>query len=195
MILGAFMVPHPPLIIPEIGKGKEQKIQNTIDSYHEAGLKIGQLKPETIILLSPHQMMYADYFHISPGRRAEGDFSQFGAGRVKLEVSYDMDFVENLCEMADAADLPAGILGERNKQLDHGTMVPLYFVNQYWKEYHLVRVGLSGLSLTAHYKLGQLIQKTANELKKKGGDHCQRRSIPQTERGWSLWMPEGRAGI
>ena len=30
MILGAFMVPHPPLIIPEIGKGKEQKIQNTI---------------------------------------------------------------------------------------------------------------------------------------------------------------------
>lgn len=166
MILGAFMVPHPPLIIPEIGKGKEQKIQNTIDSYHEVGLKIGQLKPETIILLSPHQMMYADYFHISPGRRAEGDFSQFGAGRVKLEVSYDMDFVENLCEMADAADLSAGILGERNKQLDHGTMVPLYFVNQYWKEYHLVRVGLSGLSLTAHYKLGQLIQKTANELKK-----------------------------
>lgn len=166
MISGAFMVPHPPLIIPEIGRGEERKIQNTIDAYHEAGLKIGQLRPETIILLSPHQVMYADYFHISPGRRAEGDFGQFGAGRVKLEVSYDMDFVESLCEMADAADLPAGILGERDRQLDHGTMVPLYFVNQYWKEYRLVRVGLSGLSLTDHYKLGQLIQKTAKVLER-----------------------------
>ena len=37
MITGAFMVPHPPLIIPEIGRGEEKKIQNTIDAYHEIG--------------------------------------------------------------------------------------------------------------------------------------------------------------
>lgn len=161
MISGAFMVPHPPLIIPEIGRGEEQKIQNTIEAYHEVGRKIGQLRPQTIILLSPHQVMYADYFHISPGKWAEGDFGQFGAGRVKFKVSYDLDFTENLCALADAAGLPAGTLGERDRQLDHGTMVPLYFVNKYWKEYRLVRVGLSGLSLTAHYELGQLIRKTA----------------------------------
>lgn len=161
MISGAFMVPHPPLIIPEIGRGEEQKIQNTIEAYHEVGRKIGQLRPQTIILLSPHQVMYADYFHISPGKWAEGDFGQFGAGRVKFKASYDSDFTENLCALADAAGLPAGTLGERNRQLDHGTMVPLYFVNKYWKEYRLVRVGLSGLSLTAHYELGQFIRKTA----------------------------------
>lgn len=166
MISGAFMVPHPPLIIPEIGRGEEQKIQNTIDAYHEAGRKIGQLRPQTIILLSPHQVMYADYFHISPGKCAEGDFGQFGAGRVKFKVSYDSDFTENLCALADAAGLPAGTLGERDRQLDHGTMVPLYFVNKYWKEYRLVRVGLSGLSLMAHYELGQLIRKTAEVLDK-----------------------------
>lgn len=166
MISGAFMVPHPPLIIPEIGRGEEQKIQNTIDAYHEAGRKIGQLRPRTIILLSPHQVMYADYFHISPGKWAAGDFGQFGAGKVKFKVSYDSDFTENLCALADAAGLPAGTLGERDRQLDHGTMVPLYFVNKYWKEYRLVRVGLSGLSLTAHYELGQLIRKTVEILDK-----------------------------
>lgn len=166
MILGAFMVPHPPLIIPEVGRGKERKIQDTIDAYHEVGIKIGQLKPETIILISPHQVMYADYFHISPGRQAEGDFKQFGAYEVKMEVSYDTDFVENLCRMAEASGLQAGILGERDKQLDHGTLVPLYFINKYWKEYDLVRVGLSGLSLTAHYELGQLIGETAKMLGK-----------------------------
>ena len=67
MIAGAFMVPHPPLIIPDIGKGEERRIQNTMDAYHEAGKSIGALRPETLIVISPHQVMYADYFHISPG--------------------------------------------------------------------------------------------------------------------------------
>ena len=26
-ILGAFIVPHPPIIIPEIGRGEEKKVQ------------------------------------------------------------------------------------------------------------------------------------------------------------------------
>ena len=70
MITGAFMVPHPPLIIPDIGRGEERAVQNTIDAYHEAGRQIAGLKPETIVLISPHQIMYADYFHISPGKGA-----------------------------------------------------------------------------------------------------------------------------
>ena len=32
----AIMVPHPPLIIPEVGRGQELQIQSTIDAYHEA---------------------------------------------------------------------------------------------------------------------------------------------------------------
>lgn len=164
MITGAFMVPHPPLIIPEIGRGEEMRIQNTIDAYHEAGRRIAGLKPETIVLISPHQIMYADYFHISPGKSAEGDFGQFGAGKIKMKAAYDIEFVENLAKLAEAGNLPAGTAGERDKRLDHGTMVPLYFVNQYWKDYLLVRIGLSGLSLTDHYALGQRISETARIL-------------------------------
>lgn len=164
MITGAFMVPHPPLIIPDIGRGEERAIQNTIDAYHEAGRQIAGLKPETIVLISPHQIMYADYFHISPGKGARGDFGQFRAGQVKIEAAYDVEFTETLSKLAEAGNLPAGTAGERDKRLDHGTMVPLYFVNQYWKDYKLVRVGLSGLSLTDHYVLGQRIKETAEVL-------------------------------
>ena len=92
-ILAGFMLPHPPLIIPDIGRGKEQEIQNTIDAYHKAAQELAALRPETILLLSPHQTMYADYFHISPGRSARGDFGQFGAKAVCMEVSYDTEFV------------------------------------------------------------------------------------------------------
>lgn len=164
MIKGAFMVPHPPLIVPEIGRGEERKIQDTVDAYHETARRIALLQPETIVLISPHQTMYADYFHISPGDSAGGDFGQFRAGQVKMEVDYDTEFVENLCKLAEAGDIPAGTAGERDRRLDHGTMVPLYFVNQYWKEYKLVRIGLSGLSLAVHYELGRRIRETAEVL-------------------------------
>ena len=46
----------------------------------------------------------------------------------------------------------------------HEALEPLYFVNQYWKDYQLVRVGLSGLPLTDHYELGRRIRETAEVL-------------------------------
>ncbi len=167
MIIGAFMVPHPPLIIPDIGRGEEQKIGRTVEAYQEVGRRIADMRPETIILISPHQKMYADYFHISPGAGANGDFGQFGAGRVRIEAVYDAEFRENLCKIAEAGELPAGIAGERDKRLDHGTMVPLYFINQYWSGYRLVRIGLSGLPFSVHYELGQRIRETAQVLNRR----------------------------
>ena len=166
-IAGAYMVPHPPLIIPEIGKGREREIQKTVDGYREVANRIGQLRPETIVLISPHQTMYRDYFHISPGDRAYGDFGQFGAGWVRMEVTYDTAFVGHICRLADAYDLSAGMEGERSRELDHGTMVPLWFVNQEWKKYKLVRIGLSGLPLQQHFALGRIVRETADALERK----------------------------
>lgn len=165
-ITAAFMVPHPPLIVPEVGRGQERVIQNTIDAYHAVAKRIGELKPDTIVLISPHQTMYADYFHIAPGSQAEGDFGRFGAQQVKIKAAYDTEFVQELCQRAGDAGLRAGTDGEIDRRLDHGTMVPLYFVHQYWKEYQLVSIGLSGFALSKHYELGQCIQQTAKALGK-----------------------------
>jgi aromatic ring-opening dioxygenase LigB subunit len=48
-LLGAFIVPHPPIIIPEIGKGQEKKVSATVNSYREAARRIAALRPDTII--------------------------------------------------------------------------------------------------------------------------------------------------
>ena len=160
------MVPHPPLIVPEIGHGEERKIQATIDAYHRAAQKIAKWKPDTVVVISPHSVMYADYFHISPGNGAKGSFARFRAPQVKFQADYDTEFVQMLCQEAEARDIPAGTLGERDKSLDHGTMVPLYFLDQYDTDYKLVRIGLSGLPLTKHYELGQCIKKAAEFLER-----------------------------
>ena len=163
-VVGAIVVPHPPILLPEVGRGEEKKISATDAAYRKAAALVKELDPETIVLLSPHSVMYADYFHISPGRAAKGDMRQFHAPQVKIRAEYDSDFSEALAKAASAEGFPAGTLGERNAELDHGTVIPLYYVNQFLTDYRLVRIGLSGLPLTDHYHLGQLIRQTAEKL-------------------------------
>lgn len=159
-ITHAYAVPHPPIIIPEIGRGEEEKINNTIKSYKTIADEIIKINPETIIISTPHSIIYSDYFHISPGSEARGNFSQFGHPEVKIEVKYDVEFIEGLSRLTDKA----GTLGERNKSLDHGTMIPLYFIGDRLLETKIVRIGLSGYSLWEHYRMGMLIKQISEEL-------------------------------
>ena len=169
-ILGAVAVPHPPIILPEIGRGEEEKISATTAAYKEISRRIVELQPETIIITSPHSIMYSDYFHISPGEAAVGNMAQFRAPQVALAINYDTDFVRKLSADSMAAKMPAGTLGERNPSLDHGTMIPLRFLQQAGLDFNhvkFVRIGLSGMSAAIHYKFGQMISKIADELGRK----------------------------
>lgn len=160
-ILAAFMVPHPPMIVPAIGRGSEKQVETTVQAYQQVAREIAALKPDTIVITSPHALMYADYFHISPGKGAKGSFSRFDAPGMRFAEQYDTALVKRICELADAQDFPAGLLGEKDASLDHGTMVPLWFIRNRYKEGKIVRIGLSGLPLIDHYRLGQLIRQAA----------------------------------
>jgi aromatic ring-opening dioxygenase LigB subunit len=98
-ILAAFMVPHPPLIIPDVGKGGEEQIRATIDAYENIASQIAELRPETIIITSPHAVMYADYFHISDGKGATGSFSRFGAYSTFPSTSIEYITIALLCNL------------------------------------------------------------------------------------------------
>ena len=163
-IIAAYMVPHPPMIIPQIGRGREEQIQETIDAYRSVAREIASLEPETIIISSPHSVMYSDYFHISPGKNAKGDFSIFHARDVRFQENYDEELVSRICFLSDSENFPAGTLGERDRTLDHGTMISLYFIRQCYSDFHLVRLGLSGLPLAAHYAFGRIIQQAVEDL-------------------------------
>ena len=166
-VLAAFMVPHPPLIVPDIGKGSEKKVQKTIDSYERVAKEIAALSPDTIVISSPHSVMYYDYFHISPGEKTVGDFSMFQAPGVSFSEDYDSELVKEIEKIAESENFPAGTKAERDPALDHGTMVPLYFIRKAYKGGKIVRVGLSGLSYEAHYRLGEIIKEASQKLNRK----------------------------
>ncbi|MBR3741753.1 MAG: AmmeMemoRadiSam system protein A [Clostridia bacterium] len=162
-IIAAYMVPHPPLIVPEVGRGGEKQINKTSAAYEKAAREIAALKPETIVISSPHATMYADYFHLSPGKSAEGNLAQFHAPQVRFKEEYDTELVKAIEGIAKESGFPAGTQGQRNPELDHGVMVPLYFIRQFYSGFRLVRIGLSGLPLEDHYHLGQMIRQAADE--------------------------------
>lgn len=159
----AFMVPHPPLIVPQVGRGGEKKVRKTIEAYKQVAVEIAALRPETIIISSPHSVMYHDYFHISPGEEAFGSFSDFGAKDVSFHEHYDTELVSLIEKLAKKEGIPAGTIGERDSRLDHGTMVPLYFIRQVYSGGNIIRIGLSGLPLKTHYELGRVIRKAVEE--------------------------------
>ncbi len=166
-ILAAVAVPHPPLIFPEVGMGREQTIQKTIDAYRQAMKFVASFKPDTIILTTPHSELYADYFHVAGGAGADGDFANFNAPQVKIHADYDTDFVKTLENACKEQNFPCGTKGERNPALDHGSIIPLRFLNEVHQNYKVVRLGLSGLSLLQHYQLGQIIGEVSSKLKRR----------------------------
>ena len=163
-IPGAVIVPHPPLIIPTVGGGREREVQTTIDAYRAATKQVADWKPEVLIVTSPHQVMYADYFHISPGRGATGDMSSFGATQTKLRVEYDVPLRDEIIRCGEAAGLQVGTLGQRDPYLDHGTFVPLYFLQEAGVDCPILRIGLSGFSPLDHYQLGRSIAQAVENL-------------------------------
>lgn len=184
-ILAAFVVPHPPLIIPEVGHGDERGIASTVSAYEKIAQEVARLKPETIIVSSPHAEAYADYFQLSEGEVALGSFAQFRAPQVSFRTFYDKALVNKISELALQAHFPAGSEGSQKHELDHGTMIPLYFIDRYYPDYKVVRLGLSGLPLIEHYRMGMLIKRAVEETGRRvvyiaSGDlsHCQKADGP-----------------
>lgn len=166
-ILGAVTVPHPPILLPAIGQGEERAIQATTEACGEAMRFVADLRPDVVVILSPHSLLYSNYFHISPGKGAKGSFAAFGAPQVQMSCVYDTEFAEQLGVLARQAQVSAGPLGNRMPELDHATMLPLHYLQPLLPHVKVVRIGLSGLSLKEHYRLGMLLAETASRLSRR----------------------------
>lgn len=163
-MLGAIITPHPPVLLPEVGGGREREIAATDRAMRTAAETVAAWQPDVIIVSSPHTILYRDYFHIAPGDGAVGDMSHFGAPEVRIQASYDTLLREEIIHRAEAEGLHAGTLGQRDPELDHGVLIPLYYLRKAGVRCPIVRMGLSGFSPLDHYRLGKCVQDAVNAL-------------------------------
>jgi AmmeMemoRadiSam system protein A len=166
-ITAVFALPHPPLLIPGIGDAEKPQVRATHQAYLRACRQIADLKPETVVIFSPHASFHHDYIQISSRTSAQGSFAQFGlrGAGTHYTADYDLEFVERLTKRSLAAGVAAGSEREAVPRLDHGFLVPWHFIRQELPALPLaVRVGLSDLGLKAHFEFGRQLAATAAEL-------------------------------
>lgn len=163
-MLGAIITPHPPVLLPEVGGGREREIAATDRAMRTAAETVAAWQPDVIIVSSPHTILYRDYFHIAPGDGAVGDMGRFGAPEVRIQASYDTLLREEIIRRAESEGLHAGTLGQRDPKLDHGVLIPLYYLRKAGVRCPIVRMGLSGFSPLDHYRLGKCVQDAVNAL-------------------------------
>ena len=164
-LIKSYIVPHPPMIIPEVGCGSEKQIIDTIESYNEIAKEISEINPETIIISSPHAPIYNDYFHIANGNTISGNLSQFGVPNISFNEELDTELIDEIEEISKKYNFPAG--RGKDADLDHASIVPLYFIRKYLSKCKIIVLGFSFLPLIDNYRMGMIIKEAIDNLDKK----------------------------
>lgn len=175
-LMGAAIYPHPPIIIHEIGKGKEQMARDTIAGVIAVSRRIATLKPELVIVISPHGTMYRDAVSIQIDRRLKGNFGQFGYEDVSYAWDNHLPFVDKIlrkCQTERINLIPLvekrgaenqDIFDESNHSLDHGVLVPLYFLDKEWSHFRIVSLTYGLLPPRDLAALGKFLRETVEEM-------------------------------
>lgn len=146
-------VPHPPILVPEIGQGEERKCRASLDAYREISSRLVRAKVETVILVSPHAPLTKDGITLLTEEVVRGNFAQFRVPQLSLSLTCDTAVIAQFQkEMSGVVPIQGPI--------DHGAMVPLYFLQEAGWSGQVVLLGMP-LSRPEEYglRMGRILDK------------------------------------
>jgi len=153
-LLNAAIVSHSPILIPEIGKINHQVLRKTVDAYQEIASELQGNDIETIIIITPHGQVQANYFTINAAPELAIDLSEFGYLGATRKFFSDLDFIHELKDISgDKIQLAS------DPKLDYGSSVPLHLLTSNLSDVKIVSLSYaSELNLEDHFGLGNLIK-------------------------------------
>lgn len=163
-------MPHPPVLIHEVGKGREVAAARTIASCARVAKRVAELEPDTIVVISPHAPLFSDWLFVYDRQVLEGSFGGFGAPGVTLSFDQDSAFVSSFISRLKSAGIPGGYPDrmtldrlEGSGELDHGVLVPLHFIVEEYRAFNLVCLSSSAFDIPGVLKIGRLLRLVAEE--------------------------------
>jgi len=160
----AAIAPHPPIILPTIGKQNLPKVEKTIEALKELNKKLLEIKPETIIVISPHGEFFTDAFNINTNAVYEANFEQFGDFSTKLTFKPDLEFINHFKEQVETK---TPVFLTQHENLDHGTSVPLFYLTEGLKNVKIVPITYCLLNYQKHIEFGQELKEAIFDTEKK----------------------------
>ena len=166
-MISAVIMPHPPIARELVGRGEEKKIQSTLDAYRTASRQIAEYAPETIVVISPHNIFYRDAFYISPGETYSDSLARFGAAADRISIPYDAELRTEIIRLFNEENIPVAQDRRYANEADHGTLIPLLYINECYTNYRVVRIAPSLLSDETLIEAGRLIERAAAHVGRK----------------------------
>ncbi|MDI6870719.1 MAG: AmmeMemoRadiSam system protein A [Bacillota bacterium] len=164
------VAPHPPLLIPEIGRGHLERVKATVRAMEEAAAEIREAAVEAVVLISPHGPVFRDAVAVVLDPSPAGDFRGFGA-RARFAFTNDLPLAEAILAQLAAAGIGAVGLdpGTADRYglelaLDHGALVPLYFLQKAGVDVPVVPLGMALLPPAELRRVGQAIRAAAEAV-------------------------------
>ena len=192
-IIFGCIVPHPPLMVPDIGRGGEKRISATLEAMEKLADKLAQQNPETILVISPHGISYPGAMGIVTAKSSSGNLRNFGVPRPDYHFDNDLSLVSAIEKETDAAGIPLQSIGETSYDIDHGVLAPMYYLIRAVKGIPMVPLTFCWLPLSTHFAFGQAINRAATETGKRvaliaSGD-LSHRLLPNAPAGYD---PQGK---
>ena len=156
------IVPHPPIMVPEVGRESIAGVVDSIDAMAELTRRLIESGAESVVLISPHAPLEADAFVAYDGPEVYGDFSHFHAPETGFAAKVDEELLAAIKKTAASRNYDVSTLPKH--ELDHGTAVPLYFLLQNGWEGKVVSLGYSFLSNEDHLRFGSCIKDAVDQV-------------------------------
>jgi AmmeMemoRadiSam system protein A/AmmeMemoRadiSam system protein B len=158
----AGIAPHPPIMVPEVGRDAIAEVRSSIDGMADLTQRLIAAEAETVILISPHAPLEPSVFVAYDGPQLFGDFANFRAPAATAHAELDDELLNEITRAAAEANLV--VMRIRGEDLDHGTTVPLYFLQRNGWHGRVVAIGYSFLSNEDHLRFGACIRKAITKL-------------------------------
>jgi MEMO1 family protein len=158
----AGIAPHPPIMVPEVGRDAIAEVSDSIGAMADLTKRVVASGAETIVIISPHAPLESRAFVAYDGPQLYADFANFRAPTATVHAAMD-DKLLNEVTRAAAEELLV-VMKIQGYDLDHGTAVPLYFLQRNGWQGKVVALGYSFLSNDDHIRFGQCISRAIEKL-------------------------------
>jgi MEMO1 family protein len=126
LLVCAVLMPHAPVLVPAIGGSRGNAAAASTQAMREAAARVMAHQPETVLVISPHSPRQRRAFGLWADEQLEGSFAQFGSPEVSVRLPNDLPLAKAVA--AEAQKLGVETWWIRDHELDHGALVPLWFL-------------------------------------------------------------------
>lgn len=182
----AFLTPHPPVLVPEVGRGRDLEIADTAASMGKLSAELASLAPDALVLMSPHAPVIGRKIAVIRSQRYQGSLAQFGAPEVAFDVACDAELGQAIVDAAgeDCLLVETGAAAP----LDHGALVPLSFLDREGR-FPLVLISIAFNGMATFERLGAAVGTAAEQLGRRivfvGSGDLSHRLTPDAPAGYA----------